>query len=132
MEMTTPPAFNQPNAPMGAIDAYKAFWQNFATFTGRSTRGQYWWPVLFNTIIALVLNLLGYFSSGFGLISGAFGLVTLIPGLAVASRRLHDIGKAFGWYFIIFIPLVGGIIYLVWCCKPGEPGVNRFGANPAE
>lgn len=130
--MTTPPAFNKPAAPMGATDAYKAYWQNFATFTGRSSRGEYWWPVLFNGIIALVLSALSYFASGFSIISGAFSLVTLIPSLAVASRRLHDIGKGFGWVLISLIPVVGWIIYLVWCCKPGEPGVNRFGANPKE
>ena len=132
MEMTTPPVFNKPVAPKGAMDAYKAFWQNFATFTGRSTRSEFWWPTLFNFVISVVLSALAYYSSGFSLINGAFGLVTLIPELALASRRLHDIGKGFGWIFINLIPLVGWIIYIVWCCKPGEPGDNRFGANPAE
>lgn len=132
METTTPPTFRRPVAPISAMDAYKAFWQNFATFTGRATRPEYWWPVLFNGVIGIVLAVLAQYSSGFSLISGAFSLVTLIPSLSIASRRLHDIGKAFGWFFICFVPLVGWIIYLIWCCKPGEPGTNRFGANPAE
>ncbi len=45
-------------------------------------------------------------------------------------RRLHDTGRSGWWVLIGFIPLVGGIILLVFMCQDSEPGANRFGANP--
>ncbi|MDE5843283.1 MAG: DUF805 domain-containing protein, partial [Muribaculaceae bacterium] len=47
--------------------------------------------------------------------------------LALAWRRMHDIGKGGGWYFITLIPLIGTIWYLVLTLTPGEPYPNRFG-----
>lgn len=61
-----------------------------------------------------------------------YSLAVLLPGLAVAVRRLHDIGKSGLFYLFVFIPLVGAIILLVWFCKDSEPGANAYGPNPKE
>ena len=67
-----------------------------------------------------------------GLLSGLFGLGTLIPGLALGARRLHDINKS-GWWLLMWlicwliIPL---IILLIWAAKHGDNGPNKYGANP--
>ena len=67
-----------------------------------------------------------------GLLSGLFGLGTLLPGLALGARRLHDINKS-GWWLLIWlicwliIPL---IVLLVWAAKHGDNGLNKYGANP--
>lgn len=60
----------------------------------------------------------------------AWSLINLLPSLGLIWRRLHDIGKAGGWYFLWLIPLVGGIILIVWFCNESEPKENRFGQIP--
>jgi len=120
----------QPTPYMGFVDAIKVCFNKYATFTGRATRAEYWWWVLFTVIVGAVFSIFG--NSTFALIvRGCINLALLIPGLAVAWRRMHDIGKGGGWYFIVLIPLVGWIIYIIWCCKPSEPNPNRFGNVPA-
>jgi len=52
--------------------------------------------------------------------------------LAVSVRRLHDIGKSGWWFFITFIPLVGGILLLIWFCANSQKGKNKWGTNPKE
>ena len=59
-----------------------------------------------------------------------YGLVWLLPGLAVAVRRLHDIGKS-GWNLLwILLPIVGAIMLIYWCCQDSQVGENKWGANP--
>ncbi len=120
----------QPTPYMGFVDAIKVCLSKYATFTGRATRAEYWWWVLFGVIVGAVFGILG--NSTFALvIRGCVNLALIVPTLAVAWRRMHDIGKGGGWYFIVLIPLVGWIIYIIWCCKPSEPNPNRFGNVPA-
>ena len=59
----------------------------------------------------------------------SWSLATLVPQIAITIRRLHDIGKS-GWYYLIgLIPLVGGIILLVWMCQDSTED-NQWGPNP--
>jgi uncharacterized membrane protein YhaH (DUF805 family) len=58
-----------------------------------------------------------------------FTLVTFLPGLAVAVRRLHDIDRSGWWFLLIFIPLVGAIVLMAFWCMRGSKGLNRFGAD---
>jgi uncharacterized membrane protein YhaH (DUF805 family) len=116
---------------------------NYATFSGRARRSEFWFFVLFNMIFALVAmgidNVLGTtFKMGYG-VSLPYGylylvyvLAVLIPGLAVAVRRLHDVGKS-GWmYFIVLIPIIGSIWLLVLFFTDSEVGSNKWGENPKE
>ena len=108
----------------------------YADFSGRARRKEYWMFFLFNIIFALVLGfidgLLGTFSAetGWGLLGGIYTLALLIPGIAVCVRRLHDVGKSGLYYLLIFIPLIGAIILLVWFCTEGEHGSNAWGEDP--
>jgi hypothetical protein len=54
----------------------------------------------------------------------------LLPGLAVSVRRLHDINKSGWWLLIVFIPLIGGLILLLFMVRPGDEGRNEFGPDP--
>jgi uncharacterized membrane protein YhaH (DUF805 family) len=112
--------------------------QNYVKFDGRARRKEYWMFVLFNIVFAflamLLDNLLGLAMEGigYGPIYGLYVLALLIPGLAVAVRRLHDVGKS-GWMILIaIIPLVGAIWLLVLLCTEGKPGSNEYGPNPKE
>ena len=66
----------------------------------------------------------------YGYVNLLYSLVVFIPGLAVAVRRLHDVGKS-GWFFlIVLIPLVGAIWLLVLFFTDSQPGMNKYGPNP--
>jgi uncharacterized membrane protein YhaH (DUF805 family) len=112
--------------------------KQYADFTGRARRTEYWMFVLFNfifIIIATILdNILGltFGALPYGVFYLLYALAVLIPGLAVAVRRLHDIGKS-GWMILIsLIPIVGAIWLLVLLVTDSNPGENEYGPNPKE
>jgi len=112
----------------------KAFKQ-YATFSGRARRSEYWYFMLFYIIGYLLMSfldgMLGSFSvkSGIGLLGGVFLLVHILPSLAVTVRRLHDIGRTGWWYFIIIIPLIGPLVLLVFSVLDSKED-NQYGPNP--
>src|SRR5215211_3026942 len=89
---------------------------------------EYWYFVLFNIIVSIVLGtidaLLGTRGSGMGvgLLSGIYGLAILVPSLAVTVRRLHDIDRSGWWILIALVPLIGTIVLLVFALLEGTPG----------
>lgn len=114
--------------------------KDFGNFRGRARRSEYWFFVLFNVIFAFVAmgldNALGTtikieeVAIPYGYIYLLYTLVVIIPGLAVAVRRLHDVGKS-GWFLLIaLIPLIGSIWLLVLFFTDGQPGENKWGPNP--
>jgi len=112
--------------------------KQYADFSGRARRKEYWMFVLFNMIFAIVAmildNVLGIAMEGigYGPLYGLYVLAMLIPGLAVAVRRLHDVGKS-GWMILIaLIPLIGTIWLLVLMVTDSNPGENQYGQNPKE
>ena len=117
---------------MTFTQAIQSVFSQYATFSGRARRSEYWFFVLFNYVISAALGFLGRYMFLFSILSGLYSLAVLIPSLAVTWRRLHDIGKGGGWYFFILIPLVGWIFLLVWLCRDSQPGQNAYGPNPKE
>ena len=112
--------------------------KQYADFSGRARRKEYWMFVLFNMIFAIVAmildNVLGIAMEeiGYGPLYGLYVLAMLIPGLAVAVRRLHDVGKS-GWMILIsLIPLIGAIWLLVLMVTDSNHGENQYGQNPKE
>ncbi len=112
--------------------------KQYADFSGRARRKEYWMFVLFNIIFAMMAvifdNLLGLAIEGigYGPIYGLYALALLIPGLAVGVRRLHDVGKS-GWMILIsLIPLIGTIWLIVLLVTDSNPGENQYGQNPKE
>ena len=104
-------------------------------FGGRSRRKEYWMYTLFyfifNIILTIVDMMLGWdITDEFGVLSGLFMLILLIPGLALLFRRLHDTGRSAWWILIGLIPLIGTIVLLVFTVLDSEPGSNSFGPNP--
>ena len=144
---------------MGFGDAVKACLRKYATFSGRASRPEYWWFVLFlflSTLVAVVIDsvIFGTSPDAAAPLSTVIGLATLIPALAVAFRRLHDIGRP-GWY--IFIPSITGLLFVAalfgsgftigvtaillfaclqvglsllllwWLTRPSDAAANRYG-----
>ena len=112
--------------------------KKYAVFSGRARRKEYWFFILFNFIILTVLtvidNVIGSYDleQGVGLLGGIYALAVLIPNIAVSVRRLHDTGRSGWWLFIGLIPLIGGIVLLVFMFQDSKPGQNQYGANPKE
>ncbi|MBQ7255137.1 MAG: DUF805 domain-containing protein [Oscillospiraceae bacterium] len=118
---------------MTFVEAVKSVFTKYATFSGRARRSEYWYFFLFNCIVSALIGAIGAAIGGEGSanpLSSIWSLAVLIPTLAVSWRRLHDIGKAGGFWFLNFIPLVGQIILLVWFCKDSQPEDNQYGPNP--
>lgn len=117
---------------------YVEVWKKFAVFGGRARRKEYWYFVLFNLIVSVILAFIdgatGSFDpeAGIGVLSGIYSLAALIPCIAVSVRRLHDTGRSGWWLLIALVPLIGGIVLLVFTVQDSEPGENQFGPNPKE
>jgi len=114
----------------------------YAKFDGRASRSEFWYFILFyfvsNIILALldtfVINpMLGATPSQMGqggFLQIIFALAMLVPSIAIAIRRLHDIGKSGWWYLIVFIPIVGLLVLLYFFVQDSQPGTNQYGHNP--
>lgn len=112
--------------------------KNYAGFSGRARRKEYWMFALFSYIVliaAMILdNILGFNFSSLSMPYGALycitGLLLFLPSLAVGVRRMHDINKS-GWMLLVsLIPLAGGIWLLILLIKEGTQGENQYGADP--
>jgi uncharacterized membrane protein YhaH (DUF805 family) len=115
---------------MGFSEAIKSVLVKYADFSGRARRAEYWFWTLAMTLGYFVAMILTVLAHAFFFIVIIFYLGILVPSLAVAVRRLHDTNRS-GWYLLLgFIPIVGGIILLVFTVSDSTPGDNRFGPNP--
>ena len=111
--------------------------KRYAEFTGRSPRKEYWMFVLLSIGIYLIASILDGIAGMNGMIAGTYGPITalvalglFVPTLAVNIRRLHDSDRSGWWLLLGLVPMVGGIIVLVFMVLEGTRGANRFGADP--
>ena len=109
---------------------YLAVLKQYAVFTGRARRKEYWMFTLFNLIAAAVLGFVDGVSGGFGALGALYILAVFIPNLAVSVRRLHDSGRSGWWLLLGLIPLIGGFVLLFFMVQDSEEGENEFGENP--
>lgn len=105
--------------------------KKYAVFSGRARRAEYWYFVLFNTIIytavTIISNAIGDKTNA--LIS-LYILFMFVPSLAVTVRRLHDVDYS-GWFLLVtLIPLIGIIWIFVLTLFDSNPDNNKYGANP--
>lgn len=87
------------------IQAVERFFRNYAVFSGRASRSEFWWPMLLTGIAEAALGALGTASgsSVFGIMQSVLSLALLVPSLAASVRRLHDINLNGAW----LIPFAG-------------------------
>lgn len=81
-------------------EAFKRFWKNYANFSGRATRSEYWWWFLANFLITSAAALIPFLNI-------VWGLATLVPSFALGFRRMHDVGRSGAW---IFAPVAGFVL----------------------
>jgi uncharacterized membrane protein YhaH (DUF805 family) len=116
-------------------DAIRLGFQHYFDFRSRSTRAEYWWWVLFVILTQQALNVVNI------RIGILFGLAVLIPGLALGTRRLHDINKS-GWWLLMWFGIflirfgifliVPVIVLIAWHTKRSDEGTNKYGPDPRQ
>ena len=124
------------------FSAYAKFWKGYVDFTGRSSRSDYWWPVLVNVIImflvALLIPLIGA-STGFdsnispatltmvimvSFVFGVYALAIFLPSIAILVRRLRDAGFHWAFIFLSFVPYLGGFALFIMSLMPTKVEVS--------
>jgi uncharacterized membrane protein YhaH (DUF805 family) len=104
--------------------------KQYAVFSGRARRKEYWMFFLINTIITFVLRFIEGLAGSSGIVAMLYSLAILIPGIAVSVRRLHDTDRSGWWLLIALVPIVGVIVLLVFMVQDSKPGENQYGAKP--
>lgn len=143
---------------MKFIESIKTCFKKYATFSGRASRSEYWWWVLFTVTTSVSINFITLFGDPtVGLILGSsFTLLVFLPGMSVAVRRLHDTNNS-GWWLapvpltiiaIVTSPIIGlpiifttiaiafimvyPFLLFIAYCRKGTNGDNRFGKDPLQ
>lgn len=134
--------------------AVRRFWKKYTVFTGRASRAEFWWWFLVSYLISLVLNginqafagpqpqptfdatgqpdltayfeALGAFAGRASILGGLWFLATIVGTIALSTRRLHDTGRSGWWYLLVLIPIVGGIILIVFWASAPKPEGQRY------
>ena len=117
---------------MGIQEAVITCLMNYVGFEGRAQRPEYWWWMLFVLAGWIIIWSLGGFilgtDSGAGAVAGGlFLLMTFLPGLAVAVRRLHDTDRTGWWLLFMMLPVLGWGLLVYLFTRASTPGPNRFG-----
>lgn len=126
---------------MGFATAVKSFWSKYTNFSGRARRSEYWFIQLFLVLTNLAVAAIdlalmnGDFerfiaNGGGGVVGLIWILATIVPAVGVLIRRLHDTSRSGWWALIGVLPIVGGIILLVFTLQDSDAGENTYGASP--
>ncbi len=114
-------------------NGFKLFWKRAFDYKGYTSRSEFWWGVLGNALIMLVLLALlivsltcmptpiNNFSVTMIVLFSLFCLVELLPSITLIIRRMHDIGRSGYFLFVLFIPIVGFIWYIYLVTRKGVP-----------
>lgn len=138
------------------LRAVARYFQKYATFSGRASRSEFWWWVLTNVLVGIVLQTVasaagetirfsawpapyvvwngaqtgGGITTVVGAVVVLYSLVTLVPGLALTWRRLHDTDRSGLWILIVLIPLIGAVVLLIFTIEGPRPSGARFDRYP--
>jgi len=108
-------------------------WLRWTHWSGRASRSEYWYSLLWVILILTVVGCVPYFLGvddeflTVDVLSVVLGILTL----PVIIRRLHDLNRSGGWFFIVFIPIVGQFLLPLYFIKRGTVGTNKYGEDPA-
>jgi len=107
---------------------------NYTGFSGRASRSEYWFWVLFTILASIVTGIIDGFAFGWELgdptwITDISGLIFILPGLSVFVRRLHDVGQS-GWWILSSILILPILLLLYWSVVEGDANPNEYGEVP--
>ena len=116
-------------------EAYKTCLLNkYAAFSGRASRSEYWYFFLFLVLLAIVTSIIdAAIFPGNELMPtySIFSLLTIIPSISAAARRLHDVDRS-GWWQLLYFTIIGSLLVLYWLIKKSDSGNNKHGTTPLQ
>jgi uncharacterized membrane protein YhaH (DUF805 family) len=107
-----------------------AITQHYVDFQGRARRAAFWYFILGNIIVGIVLGVIEGAAHLGQMLSFIYSLVVSLPSLAVTVRRLHDTDRSGWWILLSAIPLIGWAVLIYWYCVEGTHGPNAYGPDP--
>ena len=113
---------------MNFFQAINSCFSKYTVFSGRAIRSEYWYWRLFELILALIsfrLDIIFFSEQKYGSFSLFIFFFTFLPGLAVAIRRLHDVGKS-GWWLLISLTGIGNLLLIYWFIIPSKEKDNCY------
>jgi uncharacterized membrane protein YhaH (DUF805 family) len=114
---------------MNMQEAVRSVLSQYASFSGRARRSEYWFfylAVVIVTVVATILDLI----IGMQILEWIVAAATIVPSISAGARRLHDTGRSGWWQLIGIIPIIGWILLIVWLATDSKPGDNQYGPNP--
>jgi len=117
------------------MNHYMNAMRRYVDFSGRSSRSEFWFFILFYIIIVILATVIdatilgSQMGQGIGILSGIVMLVHIIPGLAVSVRRLHDIDRT-GFWVLLFV-LAPALIWIVGLLIMGGSILMMMGGTDA-
>jgi len=132
------PGYSAPSPASPQMDigtAVRSVLTQYATFTGRARRSEFWWFALASFLASIAASIIDAVIGSAvvgttGIVGLLLSLALLIPSIAVAVRRLHDTGKSGWWVLLWLIPIVGWIVLIVFWAQDGHPAPNQHGPSP--
>lgn len=99
-----------PGRPMEFVEAVKAFFANFLDFSGRASRSEFWWAILFCFVVGIVASFLPFLDM-------IWTLIAFVPSISLSARRLHDINRS-GWLQLLSASFpIGTVAVIIWYCR---------------
>jgi len=95
-------------------ESIRTCFAKYVDFEGEATRSEYWWFVLFIVGVGFALAIVSRF------LSGIFSLVTLIPAISAATRRLHDTNRSGWWQLLVLVPVIGTLVLVFFLVQEGD------------
>lgn len=112
------------------MEWYIGCWKKYSDFTGRARRTEYWMFVLLNVVVMIGVGIVDTMLGLLGSLVALYSLAAFLPNLAVSARRLHDTDRSAWWILLMFLPVLGPIILIIFFVQNGQSGANRFGSDP--
>ncbi len=92
------------------FSSYLIFWQQFNDFRGETSRKEWWYVQLANLIVTFITFPFFVSITGFNI----YGIISILPHIAIDIRRLNNFGKDWKWIFINLVPFIGSILWFIW------------------
>jgi uncharacterized membrane protein YhaH (DUF805 family) len=120
-------------------EAVRTCFRKYADFSGRARPSEFWWWVLFYAlvpaayffvIVSIAVALSQETADSLRFFTGILGvgyMALIVPHIAATVRRLQDTGRSGGYFFLSFIPCVGGIVLLAFLLGGSDPLTNKYG-----
>lgn len=116
------------------MNAYMEFWRRYSDFAGKTSRRDFWMAYLWHIIVCTLASFLIMIVSAILLVGvcgvgadtaaqitrvlvSAYGLISLVPFLAMVTRRLRDAGYSMKTYLWLLIPGFGMVAIIARLCE---------------